>query len=161
MKVRDLMRTDLITVSPEADLAWADDVMGIAEVRHLPVVADDRLVGLLTSRDLLRVSLSVLADLESEQVNSMMHSVKVRLIMNTAVATAEPGWDLRDAIELMMDHKYGCLPVVENERLVGIITESDFLRIARDLVLLKEKPWFKRALSDDDDDLVEMMGERP
>ena len=162
MKVRELMTTDLITVSPQADLAWADDVMGIAEVRHLPVVDEERLVGLVTRRDLLRASLSVLADLEVDQVNAMMHAVKISAIMRRGVQTIDPDADVRDAIATMIDQKYGCVPVVEGNRLVGIITESDFLCLARELVSERDKPWLKRSLptADDEEPMVDVLGDR-
>lgn len=134
MRVRDLMSTRLVTLNVHADLDLAEGLMSIMRVRHLPVVEGDRLVGLVTHRDLLRASLSSLAAHDPEEEDALKIAIPVREIMHTEVRTIAPDADLREAIRIMERHKFGCLPVVEDGQLVGIITEADFLRLTRVLL---------------------------
>lgn len=127
--VRDLMTSKVFTLHPEATMARLYDLMDSKHIRHLPVVDEDGdLVGLVTHRDLLRSALTDRSDLPMAIHRQVLETVLVSEIMTTAVETIEPDQDIRDAVDLMMENKFGCLPVVEGERLVGILTEADFVR---------------------------------
>jgi CBS domain-containing membrane protein len=129
LKVRDLMTTEVVTVEEDEDLDLAGQLMHLGRVRHLPVVANDRLVGLVTDRDLLKAQASRMGQGPSpDQERAMNRWVKAGWIMTQGVHTVEPDLALAEAAHLMLEHKYGCLPVVEQGKLVGILTEADFVR---------------------------------
>ena len=119
MRVADLLTSQLRSLRETDSLADAMATMQELFIRHMPVVDEaGQLVGLVTNRDLL--SLEHKKDAETP----------LREIMHTDVVTVTPDTALRTAAETMIFHKVGCLPVVENGRLVGIITETDFLKLA-------------------------------
>lgn len=135
MKVADLMTADPITVSETVSLRAADEKMRVARFRHLPVVRGARLVGILSHRDLLSASLSRLAEHESATRDAMMEAVEVSQVMEADVVSVEPNGSLEDAVNIMLERKIDCLPVVEADgRLVGILTASDFLKLTRSLL---------------------------
>ena len=127
-----LMTTDLITISPDATLADARTLMKERRIRHLPVVEGDQLlVGLLTQTDVLAATDSSLRDLDNR-----IHAeeVMVRDVMITKIATIDAKASLRRAALFLESHRIGCLPVVTDEKLVGIITDTDFVGIAINLL---------------------------
>ena len=127
-----LMTTDLITISPDDTLAQARTLMKDHRIRHLPVVEGDRnLVGLLTQTDVLASTDSSLRDLENR---IRAAEIFVRDVMVTKIATIDPGASLRQAALFLEARKIGCLPVVTDEKLVGIITDTDFVGIAINLL---------------------------
>ena len=125
--VRDLMTETVFTVSPADDLATLYDLMDSRHVRHVPVVEDEELVGLVTSTELSRSALGKVDELPLSEERAMLRRRHVRDIMLGEPDTIEPDSLLRDAAELLLESKIGCLPVVEGLRLVGIITEADFV----------------------------------
>lgn len=129
MKVRDLMTEDVKTVGPKDTLSTVYDLMDTERIRHLPVVDEDgALVGIISSRDLVKATYGASTDLPMSAQRQLLDGVFAEQIMNTAPETAEPSTDLREAGEMLLEYKLGCLPVVEGESLVGILTESDFVR---------------------------------
>jgi CBS domain-containing membrane protein len=86
------------------------------------------LVGLLTHRDLLRYALIERTDLPLSLQRGVLKRIRVEEVMTSEVETAEPGQWLQEAALVMFDNKYGCVPVVEGTRVVGILTEADFVR---------------------------------
>ena len=128
MRVRDLMTARPITVSPDMPMLQARQRMVDERIRHLIVVEDDRVVGIVTDRD-IRLNLpSPATSLSVWEINYLLARLSVESVMTKALVTVSPGWDPRDAAVLMLDHKIGALPVVDNGELVGIITETDLLR---------------------------------
>lgn len=129
LSVRDLMSDDVIAVRSGDDLATLRDLMITHHIRHMPVVdGDGELVGLVSHRDLLRASLIEQPDVASYMEEAVLERIKVREVMTEGVESVEAETDLRDAAEIMYENKYGCLPVTEGLRVVGILTESDFVR---------------------------------
>ncbi len=129
LRVRDLMSPGVIAVGPEESLAKAHELMLEHRIRHLLVVdADGDLVGLLTHRDLLRHSLIEQVALPPSFARSVLRRIRVEEAMTSEVETADPDQFLGEAAVTMFDNKYGCLPVVEGARPVGILTEADFVR---------------------------------
>lgn len=109
--------------------------MALGRIRHIPIVdKNEAFVGLLTHRDLLSVTISKLADVEDHVQDEIDASIPIREIMRHDVTTVPEDMDLRDAAELLLKHKYGCLPVVRQKRLVGILTEADFLKLTISLM---------------------------
>ena len=117
------------TLQPRDTLAALYDLMDAHRVRHVPIVdGDGELVGLLTHTDLAMAALGSLSDLPLSQERDLLQRRKIREVMVTEVETVEPDTPLAEAAAILFDNKIGCLPVVEGSRLVGILTESDFVR---------------------------------
>ncbi len=130
MRVRDLMTLDVVAARPGDSLAHLRNLMFDRDVRHMPVIEDnDDLVGLVSQRDLLRNHLIEQADVPDFVEDAVLEKLLVRDLMTTGVVSTEPEIDIREAAQLMYENKFGCLPVVEGNRLVGILTESDFVRL--------------------------------
>jgi CBS domain-containing membrane protein len=129
LKVRDLMTADVLTLTARDNLASLYDLMDSRHIRHVPVVDDDdALVGIVSDRDLLRGALGEESSLPLSVRRQMLEQLKVEEIMNTEPMTVDAEQAAREAGELMMELKVSCLPVVDGSRLIGIITESDFVR---------------------------------
>lgn len=130
MKVADIMSTEVITLIEDETLAHARRCMDRGRIRHLPVVQGRRLVGLVTHRDLLAASFSIFAEVEPAEQRRVFVTVPVAEAMHRDVVTVGPDDPVADAARILLDNKYGCLPVVDKDgRLVGIVTEADFLRL--------------------------------
>lgn len=128
LRVRDLMTAGVFAVQAADDLETVNDLMEERSVRHIPVVDENgKLIGLVSQRDVLRNTLVGRQELPPELVASSLRTA-VGQIMTREVATAAPDQDIRVAARLLFENKYGCLPVVDDKRLVGILTESDFVR---------------------------------
>lgn len=135
LTVGDLMTTQLFTLLESDSLYTAKQIMEMARVRHVPIVdASDHFIGLITHRDMLALAVSKLSDIDSSTQDELDAGIPLREIMRTDVAVVAPDTLLRDAAQQLLEHKYGCLPVVENGRLTGIITEADFLRLTISLM---------------------------
>ncbi len=129
LKVRDLMTAKVLAVGPGEDLATLWELMERRRVRHMPIVdATGDLVGLVTHRDLLRHALVERGGQAAALEDAVLSRLTAGEIMRVDLETIGPDADIRLASQRMLDHKYGCLPVVEERRLVGILTEADFVR---------------------------------
>ncbi len=130
--VQHIMSSPVVTFFGEQSLPLAEDVMRFKHLRHLPVIDDDRrLVGLVTHRDLLRAQISTMTGLTEDQRRAREEEVRVRQVMTRDVWTVTPTTLASVAGATLADHQFGCLPVVdEAHRLVGILTEHDFLQFA-------------------------------
>jgi acetoin utilization protein AcuB len=135
MKVNEVMSRDVVMIGPAESCLDAVVRMQRARVRHLAVVnRDGLLVGIVTDRDLRHHLFSprVFEALGSTRVDVLLDGVRVAEIMSTDVMTVEAGASVGDAAGTMRKHRVGSLPVMENGRMVGIVTEVDMLRqIAR------------------------------
>jgi acetoin utilization protein AcuB len=128
MHVRELMTGGPITVAPDTPVFEARQLMLKERIRHLLVVEDGRLVGILTDRD-IRLNLpSQATSLSVWEVNYLLARLTVEKIMSTAVIMVGPDRDAADAARLMLEHKIGGLPVVDRGRVIGILTETDIVR---------------------------------
>jgi CBS domain-containing membrane protein len=127
--VRDLMTEKVFTLKLKDDLTTLYDLMDSRHVRHVPIVdSDGELVGLVTDRDLSRSALGAVEQLPLSVERDILRRRRIRDIMATEPDTIEPDASLREAAEILLENKVGCLPVVEGLHLVGIITEADFVR---------------------------------
>lgn len=127
--VADLMTVDVVTLAEEQDVLFATSAMSLRRIRHLPVVRGEELVGLVSHRDLLRAQAHFSAKAKKEE-GTTIASVIARDVMTTEVTTVPPSMPADEAAMILVDAKFGCLPVVDEGRLVGIVTEADFLRWA-------------------------------
>lgn len=128
MLVRDWMNPRPLTVGPEATLADAKAMMEKYWIRHLLVVEDDALVGMFTDRDLRGASLPANADFSAAARAAQLERVAVRTVMTKGLRTVRSDTTLVEVARLMLEHRFGALPVVDGDRLAGIITETDILR---------------------------------
>lgn len=127
-RVEQFMTSDLFTVGPDESVELVANLMKWKRIRHVPVEdGEHRLVGLVSQRTLVAVIADRAAELGQE-------SIAVRDIMSTGIVTVSPETSTLEAIGLMKRHKVGSLPVVKEGRLVGIVTEADFLSIAGQLL---------------------------
>ncbi len=131
LRVRDVMSTDVTTLKQSDKLSLADDIMNLGRIRHLPVLDDDerQLVGIVTQRDLFRGALAQALGYGREQQRKILDTLEVKDVMTSAVITTGPDTPLAEAAKLLGERKIGCLPVVESGRLIGIITEADFVAL--------------------------------
>jgi acetoin utilization protein AcuB len=127
MLVRSRMTRDVKTVSPDTSLADALNVSRTHRIRHLPVVVGTRLVGLVTDRD-LRLAMPPIWAAQQEELHRALHTRTVGEVMATRIITASPDLPVEDAGKLLYENRIGCLPVLEEDRLTGILTETDLLR---------------------------------
>jgi len=128
MRVRDLMTARPITVDPETPMLEARQRMVEERIRHLVVVEDARVVGIVTDRD-IRLNLpSPATSLSVWELNYLLARLVVKEVMSRSVVTIGPERDAAEAARIMVEHKFGALPVVDGGELVGIVTETDFLR---------------------------------
>ncbi len=128
--VRDWMTTTVITVSPETTLPEAHRLMTGRRIRRLPVVEDDRLVGIVTRGDIRGAEASDAASLSIWELNYLLSRLKVGEIMTPDPITIAPDAAIGQAAGDMLQHKISSLPVLDADgRLVGIITESDIFRL--------------------------------
>jgi acetoin utilization protein AcuB len=123
LSVRDVMSTDLTTVSPQESARRAWEIMRDRRIRHLPVMDNGRLIGVLSDRDLRGVLLS--PGLAGAAVSELMSERPITITPDAAV---------EDAASVLVAKKIGCLPVVDGERLVGIVTETDLLAVLVELL---------------------------
>ena len=126
LKVRDVMTPDPVTISPEETLMEARQLMRLKKIRRIPVVSDGRLVGILAEGDLKRAEPSTLSS-SQEEFNAVMEGTQVNRIMIENLVTATPDTPLVDAARTLHSNKYGALPVLEDGKLVGILTDNDLL----------------------------------
>jgi CBS domain-containing membrane protein len=130
MQVREIMSTDLVTLTEDETLAHAQRCMARGRIRHLPVVRDGKLVGLLTHRDLLAASFSIFAEVDCGEQRRIFGTVPVVEAMHRDVVSVSPELPVREAARILIENKYGCLPVVDSSgELLGIVTEADFLHL--------------------------------
>jgi len=135
LKVKDLMSSDLFILKKTDTLASARSVMELGRVRHIPIVDDNnRFLGLITHRDILAATVSRFAGIDPGTQEELDAGIPTFEIMRTDIQRATPETDLKDAAQILLKHKYGCLPVLDGETLVGIITEADFLSLTISLM---------------------------
>jgi CBS domain-containing protein len=134
MSVQDFMHTTVTTVTPDTQVRAAHQVMRDTRIRHLPVVTDEgTLVGIITDRDIRRAAASDVPHLAEHELLSQLEQLRVRDIMTPEVVTVGGTTPLREAGQMLLQHKFGCLPIVHaNHTLAGIITVTDLLRASID-----------------------------
>ena len=129
--IEAIMSTNLITVPPSATLAEARTLMHENRIHHIPVVDGDQLMGLITLTNVLAATDSFLRD---DQSRIHANEIGIEDAMVTDVATVDVNASLRHAALFMEKHKIGCLPVLDDGELVGIITDTDFVAVAINLL---------------------------
>lgn len=129
MTIRELMTGGLITVHPETPVQDARDRMAQKRIRHLPVTGPDgALIGILTDRDIRLALPSRATSLSVREINHLLSRLTVGEVMTRSVITIGPDDAARDAAQVMLEHRIGALPVLDDGHLIGIITETDIVR---------------------------------
>jgi CBS domain-containing membrane protein len=129
--VSEIMRRDIAVLAPKERLDLTQDIMNIGRVRHMPVLDDGRLVGVISNRDLLAAALSKALDFDAASRRSFLHSVEVEEVMTKEVVTVGPDTTLEEAARMLVRRKIGCLPVVRPDgTMSGLVTETDLLSAA-------------------------------
>ncbi|MCD1408526.1 CBS domain-containing protein [Vibrio vulnificus] len=138
IKVEDMMTRHPHTLLRSHTLGDAKNMMEALDIRHIPVVdANKQLLGIVTQRDILAAQESSLNRVSQE--SSFTLATPLYEMMHTSIMTVEPKAGLKESALYMQKHKVGCLPVVEKGHLVGIITDTDFVTIAINLLELQEE----------------------
>lgn len=138
MHVREFMRTNVITVPSDTLITDAQKIMKDNGIHRLPVVDDGKLVGIVTRTKLRDVAPSPATSLSIWELNYLLSKIKVKEVMETHVITTTPDTTIEDAALLGAEHGVGALPVMEGDRLVGIITQSDLYRLLVDILGVRE-----------------------
>ena len=128
MPVKDFMTRRVVYISPDTTVAKATDIMREKNLRRLPVIENDVLVGLLTEGTIADANPSKATSLSIYEMNYLLNQTKARDVMIKDVITVSKDARLEDAIYIMMKHKIGVLPVVDGNQMSGIITDKDVFR---------------------------------
>lgn len=127
--VRDWMTSDPVTIEPKVTLPEAQKLMKDRRIRRLLVLHRGRLVGIVTQGDIRGAEPSEASTLSIFETHYLLAKLTVEKIMTWEPVTISPEATVSQAAQLMLEHKIGGLPVVDNEQLIGIITESDIFRV--------------------------------
>jgi CBS domain-containing protein len=129
--VSEVMQTEVVTLGRADRLDLAEDIMRLGRIRHMPVLDEGRVVGMLSSRDLLAASLSKVLEFDRQERRTFLRSVAVEEVMTPEPLCLAPGATLAEAAAILVHRKIGALPVVKPDRtLVGLVTETDLVRAA-------------------------------
>lgn len=138
MFVEDLMERDVVTLNVSDSLDLADDIMRLGRIRHMPVMSGETLVGILSQRDLFRAAISSVLQLRPAAERQWLAKIAVREVMTKRVFTIAPTAPIRAAVAEMLDKRIGCLPVVEHNKLIGLLSESACMRYLARLLDIAE-----------------------
>jgi len=153
IKIEDMMTRNPHTLLRSHSLSDAKHLMEEHEIRHIPVVdTENRLLGVVTQRDVLAAQESSLQKIPEDQSHTLTTPLDIAMRRN--VMSVDPHAGLKESAVYMQKHKVGCLPVVFNQELVGIITDSDFVTIAIHLLELQEE------IEPNDDAFTELEAEK-
>jgi acetoin utilization protein AcuB len=140
MLVKDRMSKHPLTIGTDVSVSETHKYMQEQKVRHLPVVDKaGHMVGLVTEDDLLKAEPSSATSLSVWEIHSLLGKITTRDVMVRDVITTTEDTPIEDAAYLMLEHKIGCLPVMREGTLVGIITESDIFRTMMELFSARQK----------------------
>ncbi len=138
MFVRERMTVNPFTITENVPIFEAGELLRKNNIARLPVVKDGKVIGIITQEDLLKVTPSAATTLSVWELNYVLSKIQVKDGMTKNPITISPDANLEEAAMIMRDKDVGALPVVENEKLVGIITESDIFDAFLDLMGLKK-----------------------
>ena len=131
--VREIMMGSPVTLKPEDTLDLANDLISLCRIRHIPVVDDGRLVGIVTERDLIGAAAAQIFGLKHKSKSVLLKSVLIKEVMKKPVTTAALDTPIKNVAHLMADKKIGCVPVVSAGMVLGLVTTTDILRYVESL----------------------------
>jgi len=138
MRIRDLMSTNVVAVDENTSIHDAKRIMDAHKIRRLPVMRKDKLVGLVTKHMLLEASPSPATSLSIHELHYLLAKMTVKDIMVKKPYTISPDMPPEEALQLGQEMGYGAFPVMEGGRLVGMVTESDIVRLRIDIKASKD-----------------------
>jgi len=138
MKVGDIMSTNVVTVTEDTLVNDAKKIMDAHRIRRLPVMKKDKLVGLVTKHMLLEAAPSPATSLNIWELHYLLSKMTVKKIMVKNPFTISPDMPVEEALQLGQEKGYGAFPIVEDRRLIGVVTESDIVRIMTRILGVKE-----------------------
>ena len=139
MIVKEAMRTNVICASSDTKATEVKNMMTENNVSKLPVVDNGKLVGIVTKNDLLKAEPSSATTLDMFEISYLLSKLTVKKIMNTKVISVGPNEVVEEAARIMVDNKISCLPVVDGDALIGIITKSDLFHMFTEMFGAREK----------------------
>ncbi len=131
--VREIMTGSPVTLKPDDTLDMASEIMSQGRIRHIPVVEGRHLLGMISQHDLLGATASSILGLKEKSKSELLKKYRIRDVMRKSIATVPPGTAIKEVAHLMADKRIGCLPVVDNGILVGLVTRTDLLRYMESL----------------------------
>jgi CBS domain-containing protein len=126
--VKEIMMGSPVTLSPEDTLDLVNDIISLGRIRHIPVLDDGRLVGVITERDLMGQAVTAIFGLKQKSKSALLKTYRIQDFMKKKVVTVRPDTPIKDAARLMAEKKIGCVPVLTDGSLVGLVTTTDILR---------------------------------
>ena len=127
--VSKIMATDVVALDRNASLGSAKDIMDQRRLRHFPVLENGNVVGVVSQRDLFRASLASMLGYEERTKKAFLDNLSIKGIMSDPPITVTGDTGISEAARLMVEKKVGCLPVVDGKRLIGLVTDTDFLKV--------------------------------
>ena len=128
MQVCEIMSKDIEVVDRNDNLRTVEERMATKQLRHLPVLEQGEVVGIVTQRDLFKATMSSTMGYGEKAQKAYLQSVRVKEIMTSPVVTVSPDISVAAATEMIITKGIGCLPVVDNQQLIGLVTKTDLLR---------------------------------
>lgn len=134
MNVSHIMTREVITLRPESSLRDAIAVIQKFRIRHIPVVEDGKLSGIVTDRDIKRATPSIHGGVTQEVYERVLNDTKLFQVMTRDPLTVSPDTSIKEVAKLLVEKKYGAVPVVADGRLVGIVSDIDLLRVLYEML---------------------------
>jgi CBS domain-containing protein len=125
--VREIMIASPVTLKPNDNLKLASELISLARLRHIPIVDNGKLLGVVSARDLMTRAAQRFNH-KSRSRSALLKSVMLKEVMQRRVITVEPDTLIQQAAHLMAEEKIGCLPVLNDGNLIGLVTTTDMLR---------------------------------
>jgi acetoin utilization protein AcuB len=138
MLVGERMKFPVITIRPDMPVVDALNLMRLEHIRRTPVVKDGKLVGIVSEKDLLNASPSPATSLSIYEMNYLLSKIQVKDVMTKNVRTVTEDTPIEEAARIMADNKIGSMPVLRDDRIVGIITETDLFKLLLELMGARE-----------------------
>ncbi len=126
--VSEIMMGSPVTVAPDVTLNFVNDVISLGRIRHIPVVENGKLVGVLSERDLIGAAANRIFGLKQKSRSTLLKTELVKNVMRKRVITVSPDTPIKEAARLMAEKKIGCVPVISEGALVGLVTTTNILR---------------------------------
>jgi len=131
--VSDIMTVEVTPLERNDSLQVAKDIMTLGRVRHFPVIEDDKVVGVVSQRDLYKASLGSVMKYGEKAQRAFLEGIAIKEVMSSPVVAIAPHASVQEAARLMMEKQVGCLPVLEGPKLVGLVTETDMLKLVAEM----------------------------
>jgi len=127
--VQEIMQSEVVTLSAGDTLDLVDTIMRLGRIRHMPVVSGKRVVGVISQRDLFLAGVSSALHFREKAEREWLAKIRVGEVMTQPVHTTTATTPVREAVDSMLGRRIGCLPVVDGDELVGLLSETDCLRL--------------------------------